>query len=46
MKMQIGGRKTILTVDDKGVERMKSLGWKEVKTSAAKTKTQAKKRVK
>lgn len=39
MKMKIGNGKTIIDVDDKGVERMKVMGWQEIKPSKPKSKS-------
>ena len=38
MKMRIGKGGTIITVEDRAVERMKAMGWQEIKPSKPKSK--------
>ena len=38
MKMRIGKGGTIITVEDRAVQRMKSMGWQEIKPSKPKSK--------
>jgi hypothetical protein len=38
MKMRIGKGGTIINVEDRAVERMKSMGWQEIKPSKPKSK--------
>ncbi len=39
MQMRIGKSGTVITVDERGVERMKSMGWQEIKPSKPKSKS-------
>jgi hypothetical protein len=43
MKMKIGKNGSVITVDDRGVDRMKAQGWQEVKEVKAKKQPTSKK---